>query len=258
MSAVLSSPVLSGKLAETVARVRERCASLQDTLDTWIDVGRDLDSLACAWIAEQGANVGKVATIRRRKNGDKRPEGLRRKCIGYLESVVGSTGFTGKEINQALQLFALEKSAAWVGQLKSERKAKELKSLARWHWESCRLTREGARSIKAIHEALCSAATKINGTTAIELLTVKTIREIVRSITGKESKVKNTARAAAVAFFNAIEGTDRQPPADKADVLSWLAVLLSESPLAAEVITEAVETHLDAITAARAPVSKVA
>jgi hypothetical protein len=207
MSAVVSSPVLAGKLAETAARVREQCAKLQDTLDQWIDVGKDLDSLACAWVAEQGANVGKVATIRRRKNGDRKPEGLRRRCIGYLESLVGSTGFTGKAINQALQMFALEQSAGWVQQLKSETKAKELRSMARWHWEGCKLTREGERSIKVIHEALCSAATKVNGTTAIELLSVKTIREIVRSITGKETKVKNTARAAAVAFFNAIEGT---------------------------------------------------
>ena len=75
---------------------------------------------------------------------------------------------------------------------------------------------------------------------------------------GKETKVKNTARAAAVAFFNAIEGNDKQPPADRAEVLSWVAVLLTESPLAAEVITEAVETHLDAMTAAQSPVSKVA
>jgi hypothetical protein len=258
MSAVLSSPVLSGKLAETAARVRERCADLQDTLDTWIDVGRDLDSLACAWIADQGANVGKVATIRRKKSGAKRVEGLRKRCIGYLESLVGSTGFTGKSINQALQLFALEQTAGWIQQLKSEAKARELKSLARWHWEGCKLTREGERSIKLIHEALCSAASKVNGTTAIELLSAKAIREIVRSITGKESKAKNTARAAAVVFFNAIEGNDRTPPADRADVLSWLAVLLTESPLAAEIIAEAVETHLDAVTAAQTPVSKVA
>jgi hypothetical protein len=123
MSAVVSSPVLTGKLEETAARVRERCASLQDTLDTWIDVGKDLDALACGWIAEQGANVGKVATLRKRKAGSK-PEGLRKRCIGYLESLIGSTGFDSKAINKALQLFALEQSAGWIQQLKSEAKAK--------------------------------------------------------------------------------------------------------------------------------------
>jgi len=256
MSAVVSSPVLTGKLAETAARVRERCASLQDTLDTWIDVGKDLDQLGCAWIAEQGANVGKVASLRKRKAGDKRPEGLRKKCIGYLESLVGSTGFDGKAINRALQFFALEQNAGWVQQLKSETKTRELKSLARWHWEGCKLTREGERSIKAIHEALCSAAQSVNGTTAIELLSAKVIRDIVRSITGKETKQANPARAAAVAFFKAIEGTDKTPPADRADILAWLAILLSESPLAAEVITEAVETPLDSLTAT--PTRKVA
>jgi len=253
-----SPPVLSGKLEETAARVRERCASLQDTLDTWIDVGRDLDSLACAWIGEQGANVGKVATIRRRKNSEKRPEGLRRKCIGFLETVVGSTGFTGKEINQALQLFALEQSAGWVGQLKSERKARELKPLARWHWEGCRLTREGERSIKAIHEALCSAASKVNGTSAIELLPVNVIRDIVRSVMGKVTKKTNPARAAVIAFFKAIEGTDTQPPADRADMLSWLSVLLAESPLAADVLTQAVEGHLEGLQTLQPPASEAA
>jgi hypothetical protein len=242
-------------LEETAARVRERCASIQDTLDQWIDVGRDLDQLATAWVAEQGANVGKVATIRRKKS--KRVEGLRKRCIGYLESVVGSTGFGAREINEALQLFALEQNAGWIGQFKSETKAKELRSLARWHWEECKLTREGERSIKAIHDALCSAAQSINGTTALELLSRKNIREVVRSVTGKETKAKNTARAAVVAFFNAIEGTDKQPPADRAEVLSWLAVLLAESPLAAEVITEAVESHLGAFTA-QSPMGKVA
>jgi len=253
MSAIVSSPVLSGKLAETAARVRERCASLQDTLDTWIDVGKDLDQLGCAWVAEQGANVGKVTTLRKRKAGSK-PEGLRKRCIAYLESLVGSTGFDGKAINQALQLFALEQSAGWVGQLKSERKARELKSLARWHWEGCKLTREGERNVKAIHEALCSAA----GSQGIAVLPVKTIRDIVRAVIGKETKEANSARAAAVAFFKAIEGTDKTPPADRADILSWLAVLLSESPLAAEIITLAVETHLDTLAASQAPASKVA
>jgi hypothetical protein len=257
MSATVSPPVLSAKLQETTNRVRERCASLQDTLDQWIDVGNDLDQLACAWIAEQGANVGKVASLRKRKAGSK-PEGLRKRCIGYLESLVGSTGFDGKAINQALQLFALEKSAGWVGQLKSERKARELKSLARWHWEGCKLTREGERNVTAIHEALCSAATKINGTTAIELLSVKVIRDIVRAIIGKETKEANPARAAAVAFFKAIEGTDKTPPANRDDILAWLAVLLSESPLAADILTQAVETHLDTLTASNAPMSKVA
>jgi hypothetical protein len=163
MSAVVSSPVLAGKLAETAARVREQCAKLQDTLDQWIDVGRDLDSLACAWVAEQGANVGKVASLRKRKAGDKRPEGLRKKCIAFLESLVGSTGFDGKAINQALALFALEKRAGWVAQLKTERKARKLGPLARWHWEGCKLTREGERSFKVIHEALCSAAPRSTG-----------------------------------------------------------------------------------------------
>jgi hypothetical protein len=84
------------------------------------------------------------------------------------------------------------------------------------------------------------------------------IRDIVRSITGKETKEGNPARAAAVAFFKAIEATDKKPTANRPDILSWLAVLLTESPLAAGVITEAVETHLDAMSAAQSPVSKVA
>jgi hypothetical protein len=105
-----------------------------------------------------------------------------------------------------------------------------------------------------IHEALCSAA----GSQGIAVLSVKVIRDIVRSIVGRETKETNPARAAIVAFFKAVEGTDKTPPADRSDVLSWLAVLLSESPLAADVITEAVETHLDAMTAAQAPVGKVA
>jgi hypothetical protein len=245
-----SHPVLSGKLEETAARVRERCASLQDTLDTWIDVGRDLDSLACAWIAEQGQKVGRVPTLRKRK-ADKKPQGLRKRCIVYLESIVGQTGFDAREIGRALQLFALEKSAPWVGQLKSERKARELKMLAHWHWEGCKLTREGERSIKAVHQALADGG--------MAALRAKDIREIVSGIIGRVPKAKkNSARAAAKAFFDAIEGTDEQPPADRGDILSWLAVLLSESPLAAEVITEAVEAHLDAMTAAEAPTSKVA
>jgi hypothetical protein len=134
MSAVVSSPVLSGKLAETAARVRERCVSLEDTLDSWIEVGRDLDALACAFIAEQGQFTGRVMALRKR-GGAKRPEGLRKRCIGYLTSLVASTGFDAKKVNRALQLYALEQSAGWVQQLKSEAKAAELKSLARWHWE---------------------------------------------------------------------------------------------------------------------------
>jgi hypothetical protein len=104
------------------------------------------------------------------------------------------------------------------------------------------------RSIKAIHSALADA--KWN-------LSAKQIRETVDSIIGRVAKPVNLARKAAQAFFDAIEGTDRQDAAERSAVLSWLAVLLRESPIAAEVLTTAVETHLDELAAAE-KVSKVA
>jgi hypothetical protein len=169
---------------------------------------------------------------------------VRKRCIAYLESIVGQTGFDAREIGRALQLFALEKSAPWVSQLKSERKARELKMLATWHWDGCRLTREGERSIKEVHKALADGG--------MNALRAKDIRDIVSGIIGRVPKAKkNSARAAAKAFFDAVEGTDDAPAADRADVLAWLAVLLSESPLAADVLTEAVEAHLDAVTASQ-------
>jgi len=85
---------------------------------------------------------------------------------------------------------------------------------------------------------------------------VKQIRDIVRSVLGRVSKPKNTARTAAAAFFAAIEGTDSQEPADRDDVAKWLDILLAESPIAAEIITEACERYLDGLQAV--PTSKVA
>ncbi|MFL5242982.1 MAG: hypothetical protein ACJ8FY_12815 [Gemmataceae bacterium] len=246
----VSTSFTPAALQETVTRAKERCRTIQDTLDAWIDLGGDFDTLACAWIAEQGANVGKVTTLRKRKGKEKKPEGLRKKCIAHLEALVGSTGFTGKEINKALQLFGLEKSAGWVQQLKSDGKASELRTLARWHWEGCKLTRAGERCIRLAKESLLAVG-------PLESLTVKQVREVVRSVLGKETKPRNMTRAAAVAFFQAIEGTDKQAPADRADVASWLDVLLAESPIAAEIITEACERYIDGL-AGQGRVAKVA
>jgi hypothetical protein len=235
---------------ERINSAREQCAALQDTLDAWIAAGRDLDAIACWWIQDQQGKSERPAKLRRRKSkdGSQRMQGLRKRCLLFLESQVGSTGFDVKEIGKALQYFALEQSAAWISNLKSERKARELKSLARWYWEGCKLSAEGMRSIKAIHSALADA--KWN-------LSAKQIRETVDSIIGRVAKPVNLARKAAQAFFDAIEGTDRQDAAERSAVLSWLAVLLRESPVAAEVLTTAVETHLDELAAAE-KVSKAA
>src|SRR5262245_5952181 len=237
MSASLTPSSLSSKLTEVADRVRERCRTLEDTLDSWIALGRDLDQLACAWVSEQDAQL--AVKMQFRKRSGTKPEGLRKRCIAYLVCLVQETGFNADKVNRALQYYALEQSAAWIQQLKSEGKARELKSLAKWHWEGCKLTREGERSLKAIHGALTANGQDLSH------WTVKEIRDIVRGILGRLPKAKNPARAAAQAFFTAIEGSDSTPPADKAEVLSWLAVLLRESPLAAEILTEAVETHLE-------------
>jgi hypothetical protein len=242
MSASLPSSPLPAKIVETITETREVCATIQDTLDSWIKAGAGFDRVACWWIAENEGTKG--STVRRlrkaKKNGA--PSGLRKRCVAFLEGQFASTGFDGKQINRALRLFALEKSAPWVQGLKSESKARELSSLATWHWDGCRLTREGDRSMRAVKDALTDAG--------LETVTRAEVREIVSGIIGRRKAKKNTARAAAKAFFDAIEGTDRQGPADRCEVLGWLAVLLAESPLAAEALVQAVEIHLDALAAA--------
>jgi hypothetical protein len=52
MSASLTTSPAPSKLAEVANRVRERCAEVQDTLDQWLEIGKDLDALACAFIAD--------------------------------------------------------------------------------------------------------------------------------------------------------------------------------------------------------------
>jgi len=229
------------------SRAVELCSTIQDTLDQWIELGSCFDKLACEWIAtQQGKPVSRRDTLRKREKS--KVQGLRKRAIAHLETLVSSTGFDGKQINKALQYHALEQSAGWIGQLKSEGKARELRSLARWHWEGCKLTRDGERSLESIHKAIVDLG--------MASATVKQIRDIVRSVLGRVSKPKNTARAAAAAFFAAIEGTDSQEPADRDDIAKWLDILLAESPIAAEVITEACERYLDGLQAV--PTSKVA
>jgi hypothetical protein len=249
MSAVVLTSPIPVKIAETITATRETCAALQDTLDGWIKAGAGLDTVACWWIAESGQSKGATKRLRKSKAGTA-PQGLRKRCVAFLEGQFATTGFTAKEINKALQLFALEKSAPWIAQLKSEAKARELKSLATWHWEGCKLTREGDRSIKAVKQALADGG--------MAQMTVKDIREVVSGIIGRVKAKKNSARAAAKAFFDAIEGTDDREACDRADILGWLAVLLTESPLAAEVLTTAVEAHLDGLQASEGKVGRAA
>src|SRR5260370_29179614 len=102
------------------SRTLEICSSIQDTLDQWIELGACFDKLACTWIAEQeGKPVSRRDTLRKREKS--KTQGLRKRAIAHLEALVVSTGFDGKEINKALQYFALDRHAGWVGQLKSER-----------------------------------------------------------------------------------------------------------------------------------------
>ncbi|HEY1859199.1 MAG TPA: hypothetical protein VGG61_02535 [Gemmataceae bacterium] len=242
MTASVHTFDLPATIAAQVKETREVCATIQDTLDSWIKAGDGFNTIACYWIEQNQGEKGRTVKRLRKSKDGKAPSGLRKRCIAFLEGQFESTGFSGKEINRALRLFALEKSAPWVQGLKSESKARELSALAAWHWDGCKLTREGDRSIQAVKAALTDAG--------LETVTRVEVREIVSGIIGRKKAKKNRARTAAVAFFKAIEGTDDTPPADKADVLAWLAVLLTESPLAAEVIVQAVETHLDGLTAA--------
>jgi hypothetical protein len=231
---------LPSEIAQCVQETREVCATIQDTLDAWIQAGAGFDRVACWWIAENQGTKG--STVRRLRKVKAKQTGLRKRCVAFLESQFQSTGFQAVEINRALKIFALEKSAPWVQGLKSEAKARELTMLAAWHWErSNYLSKEGQRSIKAVQSALTDAG--------LETVTRTEIREIVSGIIGRTPPKKNAARAAAKAFFDAIEGTDKQQPADRSEVLGWLAVLLQESPRACEVISEAVETHLEGLTA---------
>jgi len=231
------------------SRTLELCSTIQDTLDHWIELGACFDKLACQWISEQeGKPVSRRDTLRKREKT--KTQGLRKRAVAHLEALVVSTGFDAKLINQALQLYALEQNAAWVSQLKSERKARELKSLARWHWEGCQLTSQGKQSLEVIHKAIADVG--------LGTITAKEVRAIVRGILGKQEKAANTARAAAAAFFRAIEGTDSQAPADREEVSRWLDILLAESPIAAEVITSACERYIDGLTASTAPTAKVA
>jgi hypothetical protein len=231
------------------SRTLELCSTIQDTLDQWIELGACFDKLACAWISEQeGKLVSRRDTLRKREKT--KTQGLRKRAIAHLEALVVSTGFDARDIGRALQIYALEQSAGWVGQLKSERKARELKMLAKWHWEGCKLTRDGERSLKAIHQAIADIG--------LERATAKQIREIVQSVLGRQAKPKNTARAAAAAFFAAIEGTDSQPAADPQDVAKWLDILLAESPQAATLLVDACERYVDSLTQSQAPTSKVA
>ena len=238
------------RMADSItSRMLELCSTIQDTLDNWIELGSCFDKLACTWISEQeGKPVSRRDTLRKREKS--KTQGLRKRAIAHLEELVKSTGFDGKLINQALQTYALEQSAGWVSQLKSERKARELRSLARWNWEGCKLTRDGERSLKAIHQAIADLG--------LERATAKQIREIVQSVLGRQAKPKNTARAAAAAFFAAIEGTDSQQAADREEVSRWLDILLAESPIAAEIITAACERYIDSLTATTGPTAKVA
>jgi hypothetical protein len=231
------------------SRTLELCSSIQDTLDNWIELGACFDKLACAWISEQeGKPVSRRDTLRKREKT--KTQGLRKRAIAHLEALVVSTGFDARQINKAIQYYALEQNAAWVSQLKSETKARELRTLARWHWEGCRLTSQGKQSLEVIHKAIADIGP--------EKATSKQIRAIVRGILGKQEKAANTARNAAAAFFRAIEGTDSQAPADREDVAKWLDILLAESPIAAQVITEACERYIDGLTATTGPVAKVA
>jgi len=231
------------------SRTLELCSTIQDTLDNWIELGACFDKLACAWISEQeGKPVSRRDTLRKREKT--KTQGLRKRAIAHLEALVVKTGFDARQIGKALQYHALEQSAGWIGQLKSEGKARELKALAKWHWEGCKLTRDGERSLKAIHQAIADIG--------LERATAKQIREIVQSVLGRQAKPKNTARAAAAAFFAAIEGTDNQPAADRDDVAKWLDILLVESPIAAEIITAACERYIDSLTATSEPMAKVA
>ncbi|MFL5243164.1 MAG: hypothetical protein ACJ8FY_13745 [Gemmataceae bacterium] len=225
------------------SRTLELCSTIQDTLDQWIELGSCFDKLACTWISEQeGKPVSRRDTLRKREKS--KTQGLRKRAIAHLEALVVKTGFDAKQINKAIQYYALEQNSAWVGQLKSEAKARELKGLARWHWEGCKLTRDGERSLDAIHKAIAEIG--------MEKATTKEIRAIVRGILGKQSKEPNLALAAAKAFFKAVEGTDKQEPANPEDVAKWLDILLAESPQAATLIVEACERYVDGLTASQA------
>jgi hypothetical protein len=169
---------VSEKLFETTCRAKELCVGIQDTLDSWIELGGCFDKLACEFIQAEGGKVNQPRkTLRKRDKSARGPQGLRKKAIAHLETLVQSTGFDGKQINTALQYYALESNAAWVSQLKSERKAKEIKALARWHWEGCRLTSQGKQSLEVIHKAIADVG--------FESVTVKEVRAIVRGILGK-------------------------------------------------------------------------
>jgi hypothetical protein len=244
MSASVQPFDLPAKIAAKVTETREVCRTIQDTLDSWIGAGAGFDAIACYWIEQHQGEKGRTVKRLRKSKDSKTPSGLRKRCVAFLESQFEQTGFTGKEINRALRLFALEKSAPWVQGLKSESKARELSALAAWHWEGCKLTREGERSIAAVKGALTDAG--------LEIVTRAEVREIVSGIIGRKKAKKNTARAAIKAFFVAMEGSEDglTGPADRADMVAWLAVLLRESPNSAEILVSAVETHLEAMTAA--------
>jgi hypothetical protein len=149
----------------------------------------------------------------------------------YLHPLVEQTGFPKRDINRALQLFALEKYAPWVSQLRSENKARALKGFVRWNWERCTLAKDGKRSLEAAHQAIADIG--------LERVTVQQIWHIVWGIRGKKSHAKQSrsvAKVAVEAFLNAVEGTEEKAPARPEDLARWLDALLETSPRAADLL----------------------
>jgi hypothetical protein len=208
----------------TARRAVELCRAIEDSFDRWRDLGECFDELGREWIAAQD-----VDEAVRCRGGD--PEGLRKRMVLYLWSLVEETGLKRNGINKALQYYALEKHAPWVSHLRSESKVRVLAGFARWHWEGCKLTDGAKRALATIHGALADVG--------FERVTVREIREIVWSIRGKSTHRKcarSPAQRAVTALFAAIEGSETEAPAEREDLARWLDVLLETCPVAADLL----------------------
>ncbi len=92
------------------SRALELCSEIQDGLDLWIELGACFDKLACEWIAtQQGKPVSRRDTLRKREKS--KVQGLRKRAIAHLETLVSSTGRW--KANQ--QSFAISRAGAFGG-----------------------------------------------------------------------------------------------------------------------------------------------
>lgn len=229
-----------------IRRAIDLCRKVEDTFDQWRDLGECFNELACEWVAQ---NLEAYLD-----GGDFRPGYTRRDLrwrIGdYLFSIVQSTGFARWKVNLALQYYALEQNAGWVSHLRSEGKARLLRSLGTWHWEGCKATKAKLHEIDVIHKAIAALG--------YEQATMGQIQKIVRGARTQKARVKHSdsiAKGAVNKLFDAIEGTLSHGPAHEGDLASWLDILLASSPKAADLIRAA----FDRLESGRTrPISRVA